>query len=85
MNLKAKSVLYGVFAVIAVLLVNAVILSFLGFPLMATEIIKKYLVLFILLIGGLGLQVGLFTYFNNLYFEVAISPNPKINMIVWLG
>ena len=66
MNLKAKSVLYGVFAVIAVLLVNAVILSLLGFPLMATEIIKKYLVLFILLIGGLGLQVGLFTYFNNL-------------------
>ena len=66
MNLKTKSVLYGVFAVIVVLLVNAVILSLLGFPLMATEIIKKYLVLFILLIGGLGLQVGLFTYFNNL-------------------
>ena len=33
---------------------------------MATEIIKKYWSLLFLLIGGFGLQIGLFTYFRGL-------------------
>ena len=33
---------------------------------MALEIIKKYLILFILLILGFGFQVGLFVYFRSI-------------------
>ena len=33
---------------------------------MATEIIKKYWFLLTLLIGGFGLQIGLFTYFKSI-------------------
>lgn len=66
MNIKIKSILYGSFAIIIVLLINLLILSALNFPLMAVNIIKKYFILLVLLIGGFGLQVGLFTYFKNL-------------------
>lgn len=65
-DIKIKAVIYGVFAIIIVLLINWIILSLLGFPKMATEIINKYYFLLILLIGGFGLQVGLFTYFHKL-------------------
>jgi hypothetical protein len=66
MELKIKAAIYGGFAVIIVLLLNMLVLSLLGFPMMAMEIIKKYLVLIILLITGFGLQVGLFVYFKGL-------------------
>ncbi len=66
MDLKIKAVLWGGLAVIGVLLVNLIVLSLLGFPLMAVEIIKRYFILLILLIGGFGLQVGLFVYFKSL-------------------
>jgi hypothetical protein len=66
MDLKIKAVIYGSSAVIIVLLLNLLVLSLLGFPIMAMEIIKKYLILIVLLIAGFGFQVGLFTYFNGL-------------------
>lgn len=66
MEIKTKAVIYGGFAIIGVLLINFLVLSLLGFPPMATDIINKYLILIILLIGGFGLQVGLFTYFKSL-------------------
>ncbi|GEM_PF-5500251 len=65
MNLKTKSWVYGISAVLIVVALNLIILSLLGFPAMATEIIKKYFILLVLLIGGFGLQVGMFTYFKN--------------------
>ena len=66
MNIKTKSFVYGLVAVIIVLLLNLIVLALLDFPLMSLEIIKKYFVLIILLIGGFGLQVGLFTYFRHI-------------------
>lgn len=66
MNIKTKAIFYGALAVIIVLLINLVVLGALNFPLMATSIIKQYWYLLILLIGGFGFQVGLFTYFNSL-------------------
>lgn len=66
MKLKTKSWFYGILAVVIILAINFLVLSLLNFPLMATEIIKKYSLLLILLIGGFGLQIGLFTYYNGL-------------------
>lgn len=66
MNLKLKAVIYGSFAVIIVLLLNLLVLSLLGFPMMAMEIIKRYLILIILLILGFGLQIGFFIYFKGI-------------------
>ena len=66
MEIKIKAILYGLFAVILVVLINWIVLASLDYPLMAIEILNKYYYLFILLIGGFGLQVGLFTYFNSL-------------------
>ena len=66
MNLKTKSWIYGIAGVLIVVGINIIILSLLDFPLMATQIIKKYFVLLVLLFGGFGLQIGLFTYFNGL-------------------
>lgn len=66
MKIKTKARVYGILAVFIVVLINLIVLYLLDFPLMATEIIKKYFILLILLIGGLGLQVGLFTYYNSL-------------------
>ena len=67
MKLKIKSWVYGISATFIVIAINLIILSLLGFPFMATEIIKKYFILLVLLIGGFGFQVGLFTYFNGLH------------------
>ena len=66
MRIKQKAWVYGIFAVLIVVAINLIVLYLLNFPLMATEIIRKYLVLLILLIGGFGIQVGLFTYYNSL-------------------
>ena len=66
MDIKTKSIFYGVLGVIIVLLINLVVLYLLDFPLMATNIIKQYWYLLIFLISGFGLQVGLFTYFHKL-------------------
>ncbi|MFA4952765.1 MAG: hypothetical protein WC584_00930 [Candidatus Pacearchaeota archaeon] len=66
MNLKTKAVSYGVLAIVIVLGLNFTILYLLNFPSMATEIIQKYWILIVLLIGGFGLQIGLFTYFRGL-------------------
>src|SRR3989344_5778130 len=66
MNLKIKSWLYGISAILAVLIINFIVLYSLDFPIMATGIIKSYWYLIILLIGGFGLQIGLFTYFHSL-------------------
>ena len=66
MKIKTKAWVYGISAVLIVIAVNLIVLYLLNFPLMATEIIKKYFILLILLIGGFGFQVGLFTYFNSL-------------------
>lgn len=66
MNIKTKAWLYGITGVLIVVAFNIFILSLLNFPSMAVEIIKKYFILLILLIGGFGLQIGLFTYFKNL-------------------
>ena len=66
MNLKTKSWLYGIAGILIVVVVNIIVLSLLDFPLMAIGLIKKYFILLVLLIGGFGLQIGLFTYFNGL-------------------
>jgi len=66
MEIKIKSIIYGTFAVIVVLLLNLFVLSLLGFPTMAMEVIKKYWILIALLLGGFGLQIGLFIYFRHL-------------------
>lgn len=65
-NIKIKAIAYGILAIIAVLMVNWIVLALLDYPIMALDIFNKYYILFILLFGGFGLQVGLFTYFNNL-------------------
>jgi len=66
MEAKARGLLWGVFAVIMVVLFNLGVLTFLNFPMMATDIINQYWYLLVLLIGGFGLQVGLFVYYNSL-------------------
>ncbi len=65
MKTKTRAVRNGLIAVFIVLALNILVLSILKFPSMATEIIKKYWYLLILLIGGFGFQVGLFTYLKS--------------------
>ena len=65
-DIKLKAVMYGAFAIILVLIINWIVLSLLNYPEMALDIIRKYYILFILLFGGFGLQVGLFSYFHKL-------------------
>src|SRR3989344_50066 len=66
MEIKTKAVLYGTFAVIIILIINALVLTLLNFPSMAVDVIKQFWYLIILLIGGFGFQIGLFVYFHNL-------------------
>ena len=66
MEIKTKAWSYGISAILLVIIINLIVLYLLNFPSMATEIIKKYFILLILLIGGFGLQVGLFTYYHSL-------------------
>jgi Cu+-exporting ATPase len=65
MKLKSKSLFYGFGASILVLLINFVVLYLLNFPPMATQIIKSYWYLLVLLIGGFGVQIGMFVYHKN--------------------
>ena len=65
-KIKFKAIRNGIIAILIVVAINFLVLYLLNFPLMATQIIRKYFVLLVLLIGGFGLQVGLFTYFNSL-------------------
>ena len=66
MEAKIRGVLWGVFVVIIVILINWSVLSLLSFPMMAMDIVNQYWYLLVLLIGGFGLQVGLFIYYNSL-------------------
>lgn len=66
MKLKTKAWMRGILAILIVVLLNFIVLYLLDFPLMAREIIGKYWILIVLLIGGFGLQIGLFTYFKAL-------------------
>ena len=66
MRLKTKSIVYGIAAVLIVIGINLLVLSLLGFPKMALNIIFNYLPLIVFLIFGFGVQVGLFVYFNGL-------------------
>lgn len=65
-DLKTKAIIYGVFAMIIVLMVNFVVLAILNYPPMAIEIINKYIFLIAFLILGFGFQVGLFTYYHSM-------------------
>lgn len=65
MESKEKGVIFGGFAIIIVIALNAVVLSLLNYPPMAVDLIKQYWFLLVLLIGGFGFQVGLFTYFKS--------------------
>ena len=65
MNLKLKIARNSILAVLAVVVVNLIVLYFLGFPQMALLQIKKYIVLLILLVAGFGVQVGLYTYLKH--------------------
>ena len=65
MESKVKGVIFGGFAIMIVIALNAVVLSLLGYPPMAVELIEQYWLLLVLLIGGFGFQVGLFTYFRD--------------------
>lgn len=64
-QIKTKAIRNGIIAIAIVLFINFLVLYSLKFPLMATEIIKKYWFLLILLIGGFGFQAGLFTYLRT--------------------
>ncbi|MFQ5531700.1 MAG: hypothetical protein ACE5ES_03740 [Candidatus Nanoarchaeia archaeon] len=66
MKPKTKAWLYGSSAILIVLAINLIVLLILDFPLMAVNIIKTYSILLFFLIGGFGLQIGLFTYYNSL-------------------
>ncbi|MBR9704581.1 hypothetical protein GOV12_04160 [Candidatus Pacearchaeota archaeon] len=66
MNIKTKSWIYGIISIMIVMSINFTVLFLLDFPTMALEIIQKYWILIILLIGGFGTQVGLFTYFKGI-------------------
>ena len=65
-KIKFKAIRNSIIAVLIVISINFLVLYLLNFPLMALNIIKQYWYLLILLIGGFGLQVGLFTYFRGL-------------------
>ncbi len=66
MKIKTKAWIRGILAILIVAALNLIVLTLLDFPLMAREIIQKYWILIVLLIGGFGLQIGLFTYFKAL-------------------
>ncbi|MEK6886337.1 MAG: hypothetical protein AABW88_00745 [Nanoarchaeota archaeon] len=60
-----KGIENGVLAILAIIVVNLIVLSFLGFPEMAVLQIKKYWFLLLILIGGFGYLVGLHTYLRT--------------------
>ena len=66
MNIKTKAWVRGILAILIVVAINLIVLTLLDFPLMARQIIGQYWILIVLLIGGFGFQIGLFTYFKAL-------------------
>ena len=65
-KLKFKIIRNVILAVLIVAALNLTVLFLTGFPSMAIFQIKKYLLLLILLIGGFGIQIGLYTYLKHL-------------------
>ncbi len=63
---KTKAIIYGVFAMIAVIMINFIVLALLNYPPMAINLINKYILLIAFLILGFGFQVGLFTYYHSM-------------------
>ncbi len=55
-----------IMAVLAIVSINLLVLALLGFPLMAKLQFQKYWPLLVLLVGGFGVQVGLYTYSRHL-------------------
>lgn len=66
MNLKLRIIRNSVLAILIVVAINFLVLYFLNFPSMAIYQIKRYLILLILLVIGLGVQIGLYTYLKHL-------------------
>ncbi len=64
-NIKAKVIRNSIIAILAVIAFNLTVIYSLGSPQMAFLQIKKYLPLLILLVGGFGVQVGLYTYLKH--------------------
>lgn len=65
MDVKYRAIRNGIIGILLILLLNFIVLWSLGFPIMAVAQIKKYSPLLVLLIGGFGFQVGLFTYLRH--------------------
>lgn len=65
MDIKYRALRNGIIGILLILLLNFIVLWSLGFPTMAVSQIKKYSPLLVLLIGGFGFQVGLFTYLRH--------------------
>lgn len=61
-HLRNKIIRNVTIAILLVVGLNLLVLSYLDFPLMAKLQLQKYWFLLLLLIGGFGVQVGLYTY-----------------------
>ena len=61
-NFLKKGIEAGILAILLILVINLLVLSFLNFPEMAVSQIKKYWLLLLILIGGFGFQIGLHNY-----------------------
>ena len=64
-ELKFKIIRNVAIALFLVVGINALVLATLGFPLMAQLQLKKYWPLLVLLVGGFGTQIGLYTYYKH--------------------
>ncbi|MDO8740745.1 MAG: hypothetical protein Q7J54_04220 [Candidatus Woesearchaeota archaeon] len=65
MDIKYKATRNGIIGILLIVVLNIIILWSLGFPAMAVAQIKKYSPLLVLLIGGFGFQISLFTYLRH--------------------
>lgn len=73
MDIKTRAFIYGIFAIIIILLINIVVLAILKFPGMAIFQIKKYIWLLIPLVLGFGFQVALYTYLKHMNLVCGIT------------
>lgn len=73
----------GVLAILAILGFNILVLSILQFPEMALLQIKKYWFLLIVLIGGFGFQMGLYTYlkFRNMICSATTMASSGVSSV----
>ncbi len=65
-QLRNKIIRNVAISVLAIVGINLLVLAFFGFPLMAKLQFQKYWPLLLLLVGGFGAQVGLYTYSRHL-------------------